>query len=101
MHKIIWKNILALALVVIVLLPLIAEAHALGHLSDVHNDFTCEQCEFVTLYNQPDFVLGNFAHKQYLPKTLSSNLIVISYYNSPVETIARPAFVLNKPPPIC
>jgi len=100
MRKHITNHIIILFVAMAFLTPRIANLHILSHFSEDDNPISCEVCDIIT--NAQDFDLS-YANgdpfSDYL-NNVPTKVVVISFFNIPLETIVTPTTIHNKPPPL-
>ncbi|KZS40152.1 hypothetical protein AWE51_25250 [Aquimarina aggregata] len=101
MRKPILKYIITLFFTVALLIPRIANLHALNHLSeDGEPLISCELCDIISSSDQFDLIIGDTYSFEDQLQIVPNSFIVFSEYNTPKEKIASPVSIYNKPPPL-
>jgi len=99
MQRPLYKHITTFLFLVAFLLPRVANVHAWEHLSDDDETIACELCDITTQSQEVDLFLEVVTYDDTSSLNTPNTFIVNTYYNSPLDKIATPTSVYNKPPP--
>ncbi len=100
MHQRVITHIITLLFTVAFLVPRVANLHAMNHLSGDDDSISCEICDAISVSNQFDLITGDIFHFENNLQNIPSSFIVYTQYSTPIEKIASPISIYNKPPPI-
>ncbi len=101
MHQRITTYIFTLLFTAALLVPRVANLHALDHITDEDtSSISCELCDILVHSYELDVINENYSFLENELYNTPSTFIVFTQYHIPKENIVSPTSIYNKPPPL-